>query len=62
MIMKRVEEEAKAKIISMKTDYKVQIEKEKEFNALFFTAVFARNAWSSFENIFDFVHIFQSQT
>ena len=44
MIMKRVEEEAKAKIVSMKTDYKVQTEKEREYNALFFTAVFARNA------------------
>ena len=44
MIMKRVEEEAKAKIVSMKTDYKVQTDKEREFNALFFTAVFARNA------------------
>lgn len=42
MIMKRVEEDCKAKILSMKTDYRVVSEKDREFNALFFKVVFAR--------------------
>ena len=42
MIMKRVEEDCKAKIVSMKPEYKNLTEKDREFNALFFKVVFAR--------------------
>jgi len=46
MIMKRVEEDCKAKIVSMKPDYKTINENDREFNALFFKVVFARGEWS----------------
>lgn len=42
MIMKRVEEDCKAKIISMKTDYQTVTEKEREYSALLFKVVFSR--------------------
>ena len=46
MIMKRVEEDCKAKIVSMKTDYttvnEIVNEKDREFNVLYFKVVFAR--------------------
>ena len=42
MIMKRVEEECKAKITAMKPEYRDVHEKDRDFNALFFKVVFAR--------------------
>ncbi len=49
MIMKRVEEDCTAKIVSMKTDYKKIAENEKEYNVLFFRVIFARE-WSLFKS------------
>ncbi len=43
MIMKRVEEDCKAKILSMKTEYKVVTERERQFNVILFKVVFARS-------------------
>lgn len=42
MIMKRVEEDCKARIVSMKTDYTTVNEKDREFNVLYFKVIFAR--------------------
>jgi transketolase len=48
MIMKRVEEDFKARIVSMKTENrtekKVEEEKEREFNVLYFRATFEKTA------------------
>jgi hypothetical protein len=42
MVMKRVEEDCKAKILSMKADYQTQTDKDREFNVLLFKVIFAR--------------------
>lgn len=49
MIMKRVEEDCKARIVSMKTDYQTNKDKDREYNVLYFKVVFAKGEWSSFE-------------
>lgn len=42
MVMKRVEEDCKARIVSMKTDYTTVSEKDREFNVLYFKVIFAK--------------------
>ena len=42
MIMKRVEEDCKAKIVSMKTDYTTVNEKDREFNVVYFKVIFSK--------------------
>jgi hypothetical protein len=42
MIIKKVEEESKSRVLSMKTDSKLVTEREREFSVLLFRVVFAR--------------------
>jgi hypothetical protein len=42
MIMKRVEEEFKARIVSMRTENRDEKKEDREFKVLFFRVVFAR--------------------
>jgi hypothetical protein len=42
MIMKRVEEQFKARIVSMKTENRDEKKEDREFNVLYFRVVFAR--------------------
>jgi hypothetical protein len=44
MIMKKVEEECKARIASMRTENRMTKKEEREFNALYFRVVFAKGA------------------
>ena len=42
MIMKRVEEDCKARIVSMKPEQRDMQDQDREYSALFFKVVFAR--------------------
>lgn len=44
MIMKKVEEDFKAKIVSMKTENQEEKDGEREFKVLYFRVIFARGS------------------